>query len=126
MKKKSQWTNFLKCVASGMSITDAAIANRIDRITVYNKRDRDPVFAKDLEQASIATKVRAVGLIQKAMVNQWQSAAWWLERRWPDEYAVRNKLEMQLTFQKSEKMKPIDNEKLIEVVTIDEIENHAK
>lgn len=118
MKKKSQWESFLKCVASGMSISDAAVSTRISRIAVYNKRDRDPEFAKDLDQALIATKIRAVGLIQKAMVNQWQAGAWWLERRWPDEYSVKSNPLINLTFKQNDKLKPLENEKLIEV-TID-------
>jgi hypothetical protein len=109
-----------------MSITDSATIARIQREYVYQYREKNPEFAKAMDAALIATDARAIRLVRKAMGTQWQSAAWWLERKRPDEFALKSRVDLQLTFNKSEKMKPIDNEKLIEVVETNEIENHAE
>mgnify|MGYP007017459233 FL=1 len=49
-----------------------------------------------------------------------------MERKHFSEFSLKNKLEMQLTFRPSDKLKVIDNEKLIEVVTRDEIDTHKE
>jgi len=116
----------LKYIARGMTVKDAATIARINLSYVYAYRDKNPEFAKAMDTALIATDVRATMLVRRSMTKQWQAAAWWLERKRPDEFALKNKTELHLTFQKSEKMKPIDNEKLIEVVTVNEIENNPE
>ena len=115
MIRKIQWDRFLKFVADGNSITDSAIATRIDRAAVYSRRDRDPEFAHALDQAMIATKVDAIQTIKRAWKNQWQAAGWWLERRHSDEFAIKSVPMINLTFKQNDKLKPIENEKLIEV-----------
>lgn len=105
----------MKFVTDGNSITDSAIASRIERAAVYQRRERDPEFAKALDQAMIATKFDAIQTIKRAWKNQWQAAGWWLERRHSDEFAVKSQPMINLTFKQNEKLKPLDNEKLIEV-----------
>jgi hypothetical protein len=50
------------------------------------------------------------------MGSQWQAGAWWLERKSPDEFAIKSQPMINLTFKQNEKLKPLDNEKLIEVM----------
>lgn len=116
----------MKYIARGMSVKDSAIIARINQQYVYEYREKNPEFRKAMDAALIATDARAIRLVRKAMGSQWQAGAWWLERKRPDEFALKSKVDLQLSFQKSEKMKPIDNEKLIEVVTVNEIEDHSK
>lgn len=113
---KAQWNRFLKYIARGMSIIDACTIARIDRVSVYRRRQKDPKFAKDMDAALIVTKARAVRLVRKAMGSQWQAGAWWLERKSPDEFAIKSQPMINLTFKQNEKLKPLDNEKLIEVM----------
>jgi len=77
-------------------------------------------FSERIKKAEAECKNRNIKLIQKAAITTWQAGAWLLERRYPDEYALRNRTELNLTFTPSEKLKRISNEKLIEVVLSDE------
>lgn len=52
-----------------------------------------PEFVDRVEKARGDTVVRALGVIQKAMPDSWQAAAWLLERRYPDEFGRRQRLE---------------------------------
>jgi hypothetical protein len=110
---------------AGSNRTDACSCADVsyETFTVWMQKAE---FSERIKKAEAECKNRNIKIIQKAAITTWQAGAWWLERKHSDEFALKNKTEMQLTFQKSERMKPIDNEKLIEVVTIDEIENHAK
>jgi len=126
MIRKEAWNRFLKFVADGNSINDSATASRIDRQTVYARRERDPEFAHALDQAMIATKVDAIQTIKRAWKNQWQAAGWWLERRHSDEFAVKSAPMINLTFKQNDKLKPIDNEKLIEVTIESEPANQIE
>lgn len=94
---------------------DACTIARINRISVYRRRDKDPKFAADMDAAMLVTKARAVRLVRKAMASQWQAGAWWLERKSPDEFSIKSQPMINLTFKQNEKLVPLDNEKLIEV-----------
>lgn len=48
-------------------------------------------FADACEKAESQAIVRNVAIIQKAAETSWQAAAWWLERRRPNDYAKREK-----------------------------------
>lgn len=115
----------MKYVADGNTINDSAVLSRIDRQTVYARRERDPEFAHDLDVATMATKTDAIQTIKRAWKGQWQAAGWWLERRHPDEFALKSKDAVNINFIQNEKLKEIDNDKLIEVVINDpdQIEN---
>lgn len=48
-------------------------------------------FAEAVEKADADATVTAVANIRQAMRDSWQAAAWWLERRWPDEWGRRER-----------------------------------
>ncbi len=50
-------------------------------------------FADAVEKADAEAEVYAVGVVRKAMPDQWQAAAWWLERRKPQDWARHEKVE---------------------------------
>jgi len=43
-------------------------------------------FNSAIKKAEADAEVSAVAIIKKAMPETWQAAAWWLERRKPDDY----------------------------------------
>jgi transposase len=45
------------------------------------------VSVKKAEAKAIS---RNVSIIQKAAIDNWQAAAWWLERRYPEEFGKKN------------------------------------
>ena len=50
-------------------------------------------FADAIGKADAEAEVYAVGIIRQAMPDQWQAAAWWLERRKPQDWAKHEKIE---------------------------------
>ena len=46
-----------------------------------------PVFSVAIKKAEAECKVARIQTILKASEKSWQAAAWWLERRCPDEYS---------------------------------------
>ncbi len=86
-----QWAQFFEAVSTGASISDAASHCGMSRESVYKKRDRDNNFAMELEKAILAPKLKAIHVLQKAMSEHWQVAAWWLERKYPVEFALKGK-----------------------------------
>lgn len=51
-----------------------------------------PDFAESVAKAESDAEIRNVAIIQRAAANTWQAAAWWLERRRPADFRVRNEL----------------------------------
>ncbi len=47
-------------------------------------------FADAIEKAEADASVTSVGLIRRAAQTSWQAAAWWLERRYPDEWGRKD------------------------------------
>ena len=45
-----------------------------------------PVFSVAIKKAEAECKAARIATILKASEKSWQAAAWWLERRCPDEY----------------------------------------
>lgn len=47
-------------------------------------------FVEALKKAEVECKARNIAIIQQAGVKQWQAAAWWLERKYNNEFALKN------------------------------------
>jgi hypothetical protein len=90
---KEVWDSFLKDIGIGLSVADAATHNGIARRSVYNKRNDDPAFAEEMDKASVTPKSQSIRVIRAASVKNWTAAAWWLERKFPSEFGLRQKLE---------------------------------
>jgi hypothetical protein len=78
----------LEGITGGLAWTTACGRAGITRDTGERWLRRVPVFRAAVEQARYAAKARNELKIQMGRA-QWQSAAWWLERRYPDEYGRR-------------------------------------
>ena len=50
-------------------------------------------FLQAVKKAEAECEVHYIGVIKKAASKQWQAAAWWLERRKPDNYGRQQKIE---------------------------------
>lgn len=62
-----------------------------ETFTVWMKR---PTFCGRIKKAEARCKARNIKIIQKAGLTTWQAAAWYLERHFPNEFALRVKNEM--------------------------------
>ncbi len=52
-------------------------------------------FYESVKRAKAEAVKRNVMLIQKAAVNNWQAAAWWLERTHPKEFGRKDKMNLE-------------------------------
>jgi hypothetical protein len=51
----------------------------------------NPDFTDDVGEAEAKAVIRHVGLILQAANKDWRAAAWWLERKFPDEWGRKNR-----------------------------------
>ncbi len=60
--------------------------------TIANTAQRDPEFAAQVERAESKAEIGYMKNIQKAAGKEqyWRAAAWALERKYPDQYALRS------------------------------------
>jgi hypothetical protein len=73
----------------------AASFAEIDHATFYRWLEQDATFSDAVEKAEADAETRFLGNIAKAAADgTWTAAAWWLERRRPDDYRRREALEM--------------------------------
>lgn len=87
-------------IKKGAFINDACEAAGIHRQTYYlwKRKAADDIepyksFFVELDKVRQAAICTAVGTIFKAGKKQWQAMAWWLERTYPQRYAV-NRLDV--------------------------------
>lgn len=67
----------------------------IDSSTFYRWLERSPSFRAQVEQAEADAEVRFMGRIATAAAaGTWQSAAWWLERRYPADFGQRARVDL--------------------------------
>lgn len=80
-------------LALGMSQKDCASLAGIHETTLSRWKEKNADFANEMAQKEIECKRRNIGIVQKAATTTWQAAAWWLERKYSEEFALRQKLE---------------------------------
>lgn len=51
-------------------------------------------FSEAVKKAEAAAVARNVAIIQQAAHKSWQAAAWWLERKFPDDFALHTHNEL--------------------------------
>ena len=75
------------------TITMACKSVGINRLTYYNWMNSIPEFKEMVDEAQVEIaedmKMKAIASIKNAFDKHWYSAAWWLERSYPDQYAKR-------------------------------------
>lgn len=84
----------LKALRGGNTRTAAAAAVGIDRTTLTRWLARSATLRVDVEKAEADAERRAVGQIRSAMRTSWTAAAWWLERRRPEEWGKVDRVEI--------------------------------
>lgn len=88
---------------AGAYIETAAAAAGISKQTLYNwlrraadEDEKDPrfaAFAAEVEKSQALAEVRDIALIGKAAETQWQAAAWRLERKSPERWGRKDRME---------------------------------
>jgi hypothetical protein len=86
----------LDAVRGGNTLKAACAYAGIGVQTMDDWRDRFRDFRDALTRAQAAPEVRNVAIIQQAASEDWRAAAWWLERRRPEDYGRRVGLDVNL------------------------------
>ena len=80
---------------------DSALSAGISHTTFYSWLERgrqgeEPFldFLEAVEKAEAEAMVANVAIIQRAAIDTWQAAAWWLERKRPDDWGRRQRMDI--------------------------------
>lgn len=83
----SEITNYIR---AGNTQHDAAVLAGISDETFHVWKREKSDFSEALKKAEQVCKSRNIAIIQKAAEKTWQAAAWWLERKYHQEFALKN------------------------------------
>lgn len=83
---------FLHGIEMGLSIRECCIIAGISRETYSQWMKNFPEFSDLKRYAEFKPMERALKCIRDAMFHNWRAAAWWLERRYPQEYSLKRKI----------------------------------
>lgn len=81
----------LAILAVGGSRNDAAEYVGVGKATLHETIDRNEDFAEQVKKAEADGKIRHLKKIEAA--NAWQASAWFLERKYPKEFGLKQSLE---------------------------------
>jgi transposase len=84
----------LAALRKGMTKKAAAAAGGMGYSTLNEWEHDEPEFADAVKAAESDSQEALLRKIWTASDQQWQAAAWMLERRWPQDFARRQALEM--------------------------------
>lgn len=77
-----------KYIREGMNVKDSCAMAGISKQTFYTWKKK-PDFLDAIKRAELACKRRNIKVIQTASKKNWTAAAWWLERKYKDEFAAK-------------------------------------
>lgn len=73
---------------------DAINYSGVSKEWYYKELRENPKFAAQIETAKSKRKMRALAVIMKAAKTTWSAAAWFLERTYQDEFAIKQRHEL--------------------------------
>ena len=91
---QKQALKLLQALEGGLSLEDACIFAECTQANVSDWMDIEPSFQGKVEQAKIFMKKQSLQTLKKTSVDSADDAKWWLERRYPQEYAKTVRQEM--------------------------------
>ena len=78
---------------AGNNQHDSAVLAGISEETFYTWKKEKAEFSEAIKKAEQICKSRNIAYVQKAAEKTWQAAAWWLERKYHDEFALKTVME---------------------------------
>jgi transposase len=82
-----------KLLETGLRREDAIILADVSETQFYVWLKKAE-FAESIKKAELKNKQRSIVIIQNASKQTWQASAWWLERKYPEEFAARQRHEL--------------------------------
>jgi hypothetical protein len=126
-KKKAQI--IVDCLKELSTISAACDAANIDRMTYYAWLRDIPEFKEFMEKSKgeieESCRMKAIKAINDNFSKNWTSAAWWLERTYPDEFGRKEKIEQNMTVSQvrivykvpeGEDIKPLEEGEIIKIL----------
>ncbi len=86
----------LDAISQGLTQREASILAGIseDTFSLWKRKDSD--FSEQIRQKEIECKLYHIKNIKKASEKSWTASAWWLERKYKDEFSRNSKLDLQV------------------------------
>lgn len=109
-----QWSILLECLQAGLTARDSSIIADISHETLYKRLESDDDFRKDFEKAKLKLKYDALANIKKHSEKTWLASAWLLERKYSDEFKMKQ--EVKHTGEINKKISIKDFEKSLEKI----------
>jgi len=106
----------LEAITGGATRKAAALHAGIDERTLYRWMERYVSFASLIARAEADVEVRCTALILRAAETDPRHAEWWLERRRPDDYAQRQKLDLEVYVRQRARELGLDEDEALESV----------
>lgn len=87
----------LNAISEGLTQREASILAGIseDTLSLWKRKDSD--FSEQIRQKEIECKLFHIQNIKRASEKSWQASAWWLERKYKEEFSLKSKLDIQTT-----------------------------
>jgi len=79
----------IELISDGISQAKACKAIGISQETACKHKKRFPEFTERLEASLMRTDLLAHRSLKAGMIRDWRAGAWWLERRYPEEFKER-------------------------------------
>lgn len=97
MARPSKYTpeavqKIVQAVTAGNTRETAAAYAGITATTLYDWLKHKAEFSEAVKKAEADAEVAAVTIIRTAMPKNWQAAAWYLERKWPDRWGRKDRV----------------------------------
>lgn len=84
----------LQAIRMGNTRASAAEATGIHRDTLHTWTERFPAFSDAIKEAEAYAEQEAVKAIVSQFHHQWTAAAWYLERKHPDEWGKKERVDV--------------------------------
>ena len=90
-------SKILEAISTGASYEHAAAYGGISYETFRTWREEFSAFSVAIKKAEAEALVGRLEVIDNAAIDgSWQAAAWWLERKYPDQWGRRDRLELDI------------------------------
>lgn len=87
--------NYHKTVAQYLGIDESTWWRWLQKgETAKSKKSIYYKLFKQIKKAEAEAQMRNVAIVQEAAQESWQAAAWWLERRYPEEWGRKDQLRL--------------------------------
>ena len=102
MARPSKYTpetvkRIMQAIGTGAGYKQAAAYGGISYDTLNTWRQEFSEFSEALKKAEAEALVGRLDVIDDAAINgTWQAAAWWLERKYPDDWGRKDRLELDI------------------------------